>query len=578
MVFIKTITTPLLYSHITKLYMYENGMRRTFLIELKLLCCFKNFMKYQKQVLNRIVHNLTGSKPIKIKKKTKRIFLLYKKWKNFKWLYKMNKIRSYKQKKLNLVKNQFNMMSNLTKNFKIKKQKNMRLSWNKIIQYKNIKHVPLFKFKSLFFKWKYTDKNKIKFIENVHKMNRTGLKKGLLTSVLIAQFFKNLTRKLLIKKIKKTFSIKFRSFVKPKNLNLYHLNNLNTQNVNKTKIVYNINPDKLASKYRMVLSAIIKNNVNYRAIDKYSYDKTSACSKLRNHKKNVITKLFEQNNKATTNLNTVQNNYLTNTTLLNTKLFKITRNNLFTHMLIQNINHMDPYNTTKWNYITSKVKTTDYSNINLTNYSPITCYNYLNVSNNNSNSHIFNNNLFKKFDKSTYKYFFIYYIINFLERYTNKKLWVRVDSQDVFSKFWKNYINKFNQNYSYIYRRFSKLISSQELLEIFIMTSIKFDLQILLLYIKKKIEASHFKKHKKILSIIFDIIKKNKVVLVVTGIKGFSFDIRGKVGVAGNAKKRHVFFSLGKISTTSQNLKSQWQQISVWTPTGQMGVTCLIQM
>ena len=40
----------------------------------------------------------------------------------------MNKIRSYKQKKLNLVKNQFNMMSNLTKNFKIKKQKNMRLS------------------------------------------------------------------------------------------------------------------------------------------------------------------------------------------------------------------------------------------------------------------------------------------------------------------------------------------------------------------------------------------------------------------------------------------------------------------
>ena len=114
-----------------------------------------------------------------------------------------------------------------------------------------------------------------------------------------------------------------------------------------------------------------------------------------------------------------------------------------------------------------------------------------------------------------------------------------------------------------MYRRFNKLLLSQELLEIFILTANRFDLQIFLIYLKKKIEASHFKKHKKILSIVFDIIKKNKIILLLTGVKGFSFDIRGKVGVAGNAKKRHVFFSLGKISTTSQNLSSQWQQISI---------------
>jgi hypothetical protein len=34
--------------------------------------------------------------------------------------------------------------------------------------------------------------------------------------------------------------------------------------------------------------------------------------------------------------------------------------------------------------------------------------------------------------------------------------------------------------------------------------------------------------------------------------------------------------SLGTTTTTSQNVRSYWQQISIWTPTGQMGVTCYL--
>jgi hypothetical protein len=33
---------------------------------------------------------------------------------------------------------------------------------------------------------------------------------------------------------------------------------------------------------------------------------------------------------------------------------------------------------------------------------------------------------------------------------------------------------------------------------------------------------------------------------------------------------------LGKITNSSQNIKSYWQQISIWTPTGQMGITCYL--
>ena len=100
--------------------------------------------------------------------------------------------------------------------------------------------------------------------------------------------------------------------------------------------------------------------------------------------------------------------------------------------------------------------------------------------------------------------------------------------------------------------------------------------QIFLVFIKNILERSHFKKHRKILSILFDIFKKNQTLFTLTPIKGFYFDIRGKVGVSGNAKKRHIFFSNGNITTTTQNVKSALQQINVWTPTGQMGITCLL--
>lgn len=101
------------------------------------------------------------------------------------------------------------------------------------------------------------------------------------------------------------------------------------------------------------------------------------------------------------------------------------------------------------------------------------------------------------------------------------------------------------------------MISAQELLEVIILTAQMQDLNILLFFLKKNMEHTHFKKHKKILSLFFDIIRKNQIVFTLNNVKGFSFDIRGKVGVSGNAKKRHLFFSIGKITTSSQNLKSQ---------------------
>lgn len=58
--------------------------------------------------------------------------------------------------------------------------------------------------------------------------------------------------------------------------------------------------------------------------------------------------------------------------------------------------------------------------------------------------------------------------------------------------------------------------------------------------------------------------------------KGFLFDIRGKVGVSGNSKKRHVQFSWGVTSFTKKSLKLKYSHGLVFTHTGVMGTTFII--
>ena len=177
---------------------------------------------------------------------------------------------------------------------------------------------------------------------------------------------------------------------------------------------------------------------------------------------------------------------------------------------------------------------------------------------------------------SKYKTFFIFFLIQFLENFLQKKVWLRVDSRGETPTIWGPYIQQFYYSNIIPYKKYNRLIPIRETLEILLLTAKTHDLQIFLSFIKYRLENAHFKKHKKMLSILFDILRKNQDIFSQLGLKGFFFDIRGKVGVSGNAKKRHLTFSLGKITTTSQNIRSYWQQIHVWTPTGQMGITCYL--
>jgi hypothetical protein len=90
-------------------------------------------------------------------------------------------------------------------------------------------------------------------------------------------------------------------------------------------------------------------------------------------------------------------------------------------------------------------------------------------------------------------------------------------------------------------------------------------------------ERIPFKRHKKLLSVFKFVVNTYSTTLLYSNkVKGFFFDIRGKVGVSGNAKKRHFSFYSGKYSKTTKNSKFDYQHNIIRTFTGALGVTFIL--
>jgi hypothetical protein len=56
------------------------------------------------------------------------------------------------------------------------------------------------------------------------------------------------------------------------------------------------------------------------------------------------------------------------------------------------------------------------------------------------------------------------------------------------------------------------------------------------------------------------------------GLRGVYLDFRGKVGVAGNSKKRHFLIKCGKTSSSNRLIKVHRNKGLVYTNTGVLGV------
>ena len=90
-------------------------------------------------------------------------------------------------------------------------------------------------------------------------------------------------------------------------------------------------------------------------------------------------------------------------------------------------------------------------------------------------------------------------------------------------------------------------------------------------------EIIYLKNHKKLLNLLkLVFVRYFNIFFLKLNIIGIFFDIRGKLGVTGNAKKRHFKINFGSSSSTIKKNKINFNQSIVITNTGVLGVTFCI--
>ena len=120
----------------------------------------------------------------------------------------------------------------------------------------------------------------------------------------------------------------------------------------------------------------------------------------------------------------------------------------------------------------------------------------------------------------------------------------------------KNLKNNFNRNI--IYTIFYCLVLK--------------DTYLLVNFLKKVLESMHLKQHKKFFLYLRKIFYTVKYFFIFLGVRGVFFNVKGKISVTGNAKKRRFFFKFRESSLTKKTLKIENTFTEVRTVTGVLGL------
>lgn len=256
-----------------------------------------------------------------------------------------------------------------------------------------------------------------------------------------------------------------------------------------------------------------------------------------------------------------------------------------------------------YNYIKNIVNVNDLFNFSLVSSKYLNNYIYLFSKNNflintnnikKNNKYIYNNyypvfiykndnnlyNLFFKKFKSNLNVNFVLFtnkiIINFIESFSKRRIFIKTlnnFNRKINNYYFKRIVNE-HKNYQPLYWKNFMML---DFLDIIWYSFLLKDLKMLSDWVSKFMETLNFKNHKKFLSFFNNFINKySGVFMDVLRIKGFFFDIRGKVGVTGSSKKRHICFKFGSINKSSKQSKIDFNQNLVRTYSGVMGLTYII--
>lgn len=180
--------------------------------------------------------------------------------------------------------------------------------------------------------------------------------------------------------------------------------------------------------------------------------------------------------------------------------------------------------------------------------------------------------LFKFKNKSHLFFFLNRFILNFLEYFFKSKVLFNLKKgsnrlalkQVSYRKFTVKYFKK-------------NLKVSKQILGVLYYSFLLKDTSIFVTFFKLLLEKTNIKLHKKLFLGLRKTIKDFfKPLFSFLGVFGVFFNIKGKIGVSGSAKKRRYYFYFGKHSITSRSLKMDLKFSPVWTFTGSLGFSFLI--
>ena len=174
----------------------------------------------------------------------------------------------------------------------------------------------------------------------------------------------------------------------------------------------------------------------------------------------------------------------------------------------------------------------------------------------------FKNHFFflNRFIVSFLEFFFKTSIIFNLKKGTNKLVLKQIS----FRKFSVKYFKK-------------NLKTSKQIIGVIYYSLLLKDSSIFINFFKKILENLNIKLHKKLFLGFRKLLKDFfKPIFLFLGVSGIFFNVKGKIGVSGSAKKRRYYFYFGQHSITSRNLKMDLKFSPVWTFTGTIGLTFLI--
>lgn len=181
-----------------------------------------------------------------------------------------------------------------------------------------------------------------------------------------------------------------------------------------------------------------------------------------------------------------------------------------------------------------------------------------------------------KFVKNAAKVNFMFFInrflVGFLENFLKSKVLFNIKKGS--NKIILKQISKRKFSLKYFKKH---LKTSKQIIGVLYYSFLLKDASIFVNFIKKILEKLNLKLHKKMFLGIKKLIKDLfKPVFNFFGVLGVFFNIKGKIGVSGSAKKRRYYFYFGKHSITTKLIKIDLKHTPVWTFTGTLGFNFLI--